>query len=165
MEMREYENPWIYNNEPLASVPNDAQGFVYLLTCVLTGKKYIGKKNFYTHKYSVKTVTIKSGKNKGTKKKKKTKIPIETDWRDYYGSSVEFLQYIDTIGKPNIKRQILHICDSKGMMGYLEAKEQFVRDALIDEEYMNRWIMVRVRKDHLISRKKDDHDDESKEME
>jgi len=46
-------------------------------------------------------------------------------------------------------REILHLCKTKGECGYLEAKEQFVRDALIGESYYNSWIMVRVRKSHI----------------
>lgn len=150
MEYVNYENPWLYKNEPLMLTPDGIQGFVYLLTCLVTNKKYIGKKNFITHKYSVKTIVVKSGKNKGTKKKKKTKIPIDTDWRDYYGSSEDLKNHIEEVGKHNIKREILYLCETKGEMGYLEAKEQFVRDALISEDYFNKWIMVRVRKDHII---------------
>lgn len=149
MENLDYENPWQYESKPLASAPQDAQGFVYLLTCLVTNKKYIGKKNFFTHKYSVKTVVIQSGKNKGQKKKKKTKIQIDTDWKSYYGSSEDFNNHVNSVGKENIKREILYICNTKGEMGYYEAKEQFVRDALVREDYANKWIMVRVRKDHL----------------
>lgn len=145
----EYENPWLYENEPLYKFDENIQGFVYLLTCLVTNKKYIGKKNCKTHKYSIKTIVIQSGKNKGLKKKKKTKIPIDTNWREYYGSSEEFCKHVESVGKLNIKREILHLCTSKGTMGYLEAKEQFVRDALITDDYYNKWIMVRVRKDHI----------------
>ena len=53
------------------------------------------------------------------------------------------------LGHDKFKREILHLCQSKGTCGYLEAKEQFVRGALETEEYYNTWIMVRVRKSHL----------------
>jgi len=49
----------------------------------------------------------------------------------------------------NFKREILHLCKSKGVCGYLEAKEQFVNSVLENDDYYNTWIMVRVRKSHL----------------
>lgn len=145
-----YENPWIYNGEPVEKFEEGVQGFVYILECLVTGKKYIGKKNAVTFKTSVKTITQKNG----IKKKKKTKIPIDSDWRDYYGSSAEFVKHVETVGRINIRRTILYICLSKSEMSYYEAYEQFIRNALLSEEYVNSWIMVRVRKDNLKSIRK-----------
>jgi hypothetical protein len=55
------------------------------------------------------------------------------------------LQY----GPENFKREILHLCKSKGVCGYLEAKEQFINNVLESDDYYNTWIMVRVRKSHI----------------
>ena len=52
-------------------------------------------------------------------------------------------------GKESFSREIIHLCKSKGVCGYLEAKEQFVNGALESEDYYNSWIMVRVRKSHI----------------
>jgi len=46
-------------------------------------------------------------------------------------------------------REILHLCQSKGECGYLEAKEQFIRGVMETDDYYNSWIMVRVRKSHI----------------
>jgi hypothetical protein len=46
-------------------------------------------------------------------------------------------------------REIIHLCKSKGVCGYLEAKEQFNRNVLENDDYYNTWIMVRVRKSHI----------------
>ena len=38
---------WLYENEEYDKQPDDYQGFVYVITELSTGKKYIGKKNFW----------------------------------------------------------------------------------------------------------------------
>lgn len=145
---------WFINGIELtqADIPPDAIGFIYVITELSTGKKYIGKKMLYTNKYSVKTITIKSGPNKGQKKKKKTKIPIWSDWIDYYGSSAELLNTIFKLGVANYHREIIRFCNSKSELSYYEAKEQFITDCLLKpNEYYNAWVMCRVRRSALIS--------------
>ena len=111
-------------------------GFVYQITNLTNGKKYIGKKFFY----SAKTKQVKG-------KKKKIKVP--SDWQTYYGSSDILKQDVLQLGHENFNREILHLCQSKGECGYLEAKEQFVRGVMETDDYYNTWIMVRVRKSHI----------------
>ena len=111
-------------------------GFVYQITNLTNGRKYIGKKFFY----SAKTKQVKG-------KKKRYKTP--SDWQTYYGSSAELSKDVLQLGHDKFKRDILHLCLSKGDCGYLEAKEQFVKGALESDDYYNTWIMVRVRKSHL----------------
>jgi hypothetical protein len=107
-----------------------------LITNLTNGKKYIGKKFFY----SAKTKQVKG-------KRKKYKAP--SDWQTYYGSSDSLTKDVLQYGHHNFKREILHLCRSKGECGYLEAKEQFVKGALESDDYYNTWIMVRVRKSHI----------------
>jgi hypothetical protein len=111
-------------------------GFVYQITNLTNGRKYIGKKFFY----SAKTKQVKG-------KKKKIKVP--SDWQTYYGSSAEVTKDVLQLGHECFRREIIYLCVSKGECGYLEAKEQFVRGALESDEYYNTWIMVRVRKSHI----------------
>lgn len=127
---------WTYNNEPLTEIPDGYEAFVYLITNTVTGRKYVGKKLF---KFT------RTSKKKG----KRVKKQVDSDWIDYYGSNKELLSHVDLFGKEKFKREILYLCKSKGEASYMEAKEQFNRDALISEEYYNEWIMVRVRKSHL----------------
>ena len=128
---------WIYKDSEFTEqdIGND-YGFVYVITHLTTGRKYIGKKFFY----SVRTKVIKG-------KRKKTKT--FSDWQTYYGSNSELQNDVQVHGKENFKREIIHLCKSKGECGYLEAKEQFVHGALETDNYYNSWIMVRVRKSHI----------------
>ena len=128
---------WIYKDSEFTEqdIGND-YGFVYVITHLTTGRKYIGKKFFY----SVRTKVIKG-------KRKKTKA--FSDWQTYYGSNSELQNDVQVHGKENFKREIIHLCKSKGECGYLEAKEQFRNNVLEKDNYYNSWIMVRVRKDHI----------------
>lgn len=127
---------WIYDKKPFEEVPEGIIAFVYLITNTVNKKKYIGKKLF---KFT------RSTKKKG----KRVKKQIDSDWKDYYGSNKELNEHVDLYGKDKFKREILYLCKTKGEASYLEAKEQFAKDALISEDYYNTWIMVRVRKSHI----------------
>ena len=126
---------WLYNNVEFTDV-GEYVGFVYLITNLTNGRKYIGKKNFFFSK----TRTIK-GKRKRSK--------VESDWRDYYGSNKELQADVELLGKDLFERKILKLCKSKGEFGYYEAKYQFENNVLEEDNWYNTWIMVRVHKKHL----------------
>jgi hypothetical protein len=50
------------------------------------------------------------------------------------------------IGETNFSREILHLCQSKNAVNYLELKEQVIRQVLETDEYYNDWIYVKIRK-------------------
>ena len=128
---------WLYNDQEFAeNVIGDNIGFVYIITNLSNNKKYIGKKLF---KFS------RTKKVKG--KKKKTKV--ESNWKSYFGSNEELLEDAKVLGEDNFKREILHLCKSKGTANYLEMKEQILHNALESEGYYNQWISVKVHKSHL----------------
>ena len=128
---------WQYDGKDFTEdLIGDNYGFVYQIKNLTNGRKYIGKKFFY----SAKTKQVKG-------KKKKIKVP--SDWQTYYGSSDTLKQDVLSLGHENFSREILHLCRSKGECGYLEAKEQFIRGVMESEDYYNTWIMVRVRKSHI----------------
>jgi hypothetical protein len=137
---------WFYQDQEVTELPEDCVGFVYIITNIQSGRKYIGKKLAKFSRTTYKTVKLKNGK----KKKKKIRGKIESDWKDYYGSSPNLQADIDTLGKENFKREILHYCTSKALTSYLEAKEQFDRKVLESEEYYNGHIQVRVHGSHII---------------
>ena len=127
---------WVYNNKIFKEVPAKAYGYVYLITNNLTGKKYIGKKLFWFKK----TKVIKG---------KKKRLKVESDWRNYWSSSDEVKADVESFGENNFSREILHICQNKGMCNYLEAREQMDRRVLESNNYYNAQIQCRVHKTHL----------------
>ena len=139
---------WTYKGSIVNELPEDCVGFVYLITNIVTGRKYIGKKLAKFSKTTYKTVKLKNG----TKKKKKIRSKIDSDWQEYYGSSVELTADIVKLGKENFTREILHYCTSKAHTSYLEAKEQFDRKVLETTDYYNGHISVRVHGSHIINK-------------
>jgi hypothetical protein len=94
----------------------------------------------------VKTVLLKNG----TKKKKKTKSLVDSDWKTYYGSSLELQNDIELIGVDNFTREILHICYSKAECSYVEMKEQIINDVLLKPlEYYNAFVGGKIHRNHL----------------
>ena len=137
---------WTYQGSVVETLPEDCVGFVYIITNVLSGRKYIGKKLAKFSKTTYKTVKLKNGK----KKKQKIRSKIDSDWQEYYGSSPNLTKDIDTLGKENFTREILHYCTSKAQTSYIEAKEQFDRRVLESDEYYNGHIQVRVHGSHIL---------------
>jgi hypothetical protein len=139
---------WLYNNQPVETLPEDCVGFVYLITNVTNERKYIGKKLAKFSKTTQKTVKFKNG----TKKKKKIRTKVDSDWRDYYGSSPELTKDVELFGKDNFKREILYYCKSKSECSYIEAREQFSRRVLESKDWYNGHIQVRVHGSHIINK-------------
>lgn len=126
---------WLYNGLEFEYDEN-IFGFVYLITNISNGKKYIGRK--YLTSAGYKTV-----------KGKRKKIRKESDWKDYYGSSPSLQEDVMTQGKESFKREILYLCRSKGECSYIESKEIFLRDAILSDEYYNSWVSCKIQKGHL----------------
>ena len=137
---------WTYQNQIVETLPEDCVGFVYLITNNLTGRKYVGKKLAKFSKTTYKTVKLKNG----TKKKKKIRSKIDSDWQEYYGSSPNLTADVEKLGKENFTRQILHYCKSKAETSYIEAREQFDRKVLESDNYYNGHIQVRVHGSHIL---------------
>lgn len=136
---------WIYKEHPVEELPDNCVGFVYLITNNLSGRKYIGKKLAKFSKTTYKTVTQKNG----IKKRKKIRSKIDSDWREYYGSSPELTADVNKLGTENFSREILYYCKSKSECSYIEAREQFTRKVLESTDYYNGHIQVRVHGSHI----------------
>lgn len=138
--------PWIYKNQPVEALPESCVGFVYLITNLTNGRLYVGKKLTQHSKIRYQMVQLKNG----TKKRKRIRELVESDWRTYWGSSTELTRDIAILGPRHFRREILHYCDSKGQTSYMEAREQFMRGVLLDPLYYNNQIQCRISKKHLI---------------
>jgi hypothetical protein len=136
---------WLYNNEIVEELPDDCVGFVYLITNKANSRMYVGKKLSKFSKTTYKTITQKNG----VKKKKKIRSKIDSDWQEYYGSSIELNKDVESLGKDNFVREILFFCKSKAECSYIEAREQFARKVLESDDYYNGQISVRVHGSHI----------------
>jgi len=129
----DYENPWIYQDKVFTLEQiSDIIGFVYKITNLNDGRFYIGKKLFTRAGYK-------------TIKKKKKKIRVESDWKNYYSSSEELNEDVQKLGKNMFRREILRLCKSKSECTYYEAKYQFELSVLLENTY-NKWIQCRIRR-------------------
>jgi hypothetical protein len=136
---------WLYQDTPVETLPEECVGFVYQITNNLSGRKYIGKKLAKFSKTTYKTVKQKNG----IKKRKKIRTKVDSDWREYYGSSPELTADVIKLGTENFTREILYYCKSKSECSYIEAREQFSRRVLESADYYNGHIQVRVHGSHI----------------
>jgi hypothetical protein len=139
---------WLYQNQTVDQLPEDCVGFVYLITNTTNNRMYIGKKLAKFSKTTQKTVKLKNG----SKKKKKIRTKIDSDWRDYYGSSPELSRDVEQLGKEKFTREILYYCKSKSECSYIEAREQFSRRVLESKDWYNGHIQVRVHGSHIMGK-------------
>ena len=132
---------WTYNGKDFTEdLVGNNYGFVYQITNLTNGRKYIGKKFFY----SAKTKQVKG---------KKKRYKASSNWQTYYGSSDNLTKDVLQLGHENFNREILHLCNSKGEMSYFEAKEQFDREVLLSDEYYNGIINCKIHRTHVRSLK------------
>lgn len=125
------------NSYDWKNVPEDIEpyvGFVYLITNCTTGRRYIGKKLFWTFK--------KQKPLKGQKRRRITRV--QTDWREYWSSCNELQADIAKLGKDKFTRQILSCHMVRFAWSYTEANELFKNDVLSDPGYYNQIIQCRL---------------------
>ena len=135
-----YDNPWTYNGVSFESEDiNEYYGFIYRITNTVNGHDYVGRKYFKTIK---KRPPLKGKKNK-------RRETVETDWKEYWGSSPRLQADIDLLGKDKFTREIIHLCESRGETNYLEAYYQFKEDVLLRENNYNGIIQIRLGKNSV----------------
>jgi len=111
-----YENPWVFKGQPFLSEDiSDKFGFVYLITNIQNGRKYLGRKYFWSFR-----------KPPG----KKRKVKQESDWKRYYGSCPELKEDVKKYGKEFFSREILSLHTTKGTCNFEETKQLFLNNVL-----------------------------------
>ena len=116
---------WTYQGKEITEIPDEYEGFVYLITNLTNNQKYIGKK---LAKFKTTKPPLKGKKNKRRGYK-------ESDWKTYYGSSDRLNADVAELGEKHFTREILYLCKGRGEMSYIEAREQFDRRVLETDEY------------------------------
>ena len=111
-------------------------GFIYEITNLTNNRKYIGKKQ---------CLSVKKRPPLKGKTKKRHQI-VETDWRTYTSSSNELNNDISILGIENFLFKIIMWCNSKWELSYHEAKLQFEKEVLLNDEYYNGIINLRIGK-------------------
>ena len=139
---------WLCEGTQIEELPDDCVGYVYLITNNVSGRKYIGKKLAKFAKTTYKVVKLKNG----TKKRKKIRSKLDSDWLTYYGSNHELIKDVEELGAENFTREILFFCNSKAACSYIEAREQFNHKVLESDDYYNGHIQVRVHGSHIKSK-------------
>ena len=113
-----YTNPWLYNEKPFESDDIlDYFGFVYLIDCDTTGRKYIGRKYFWSFR---------------TPKGKSRKVKSESDWKNYYGSCPELKEDVEKYGRESFSRTILSLHKTKGKTNFEETRQLFTNGVLTE---------------------------------
>lgn len=132
---------WIYDNEEFTSeMINNHIGFVYEITDLVNGMKYIGKKKFISK--------VTKAPLKGQKRKRKSFK--ESDWLNYYGSSEQVKALVEEHGRDRFERKILRLCDSLGEMSYFEMWYQMDQHVLLyPNKFYNSFVGGKIHRNHL----------------
>lgn len=127
------DNPWTYKGAEIHSIDDvpAAMGFIYMITQLSTGKRYIGRKLLT----SASTKQVK-GKVKKTRK--------ASDWLTYWSSSPTITAWIKEAGTSDFKREILSFCKSKGSLAVCEELALYSVGALESDEWLNMNIRARI---------------------
>ena len=88
---------WSLNGVTVDEPPEKAVGFIYRITRLDTGRKYIGKKLLQFRR---------TKQVKGVKKK----VLVESDWKTYYGSNQTVKDEVAALGEDKFKREIIKFC-------------------------------------------------------
>ena len=114
----DYENPWTYEGSTFTSADiDDFFGFVYRITNLQNGRKYIGRKYF-----------TQCRKLRGSRRKRTS----ESDWKSYYGSSKELAEDRKLLGSNCFRREILSLHTTKGKVNYEETRQLFLHNVLTE---------------------------------
>ena len=114
----DYENPWTYKGTTFTSADiGDFFGYVYCITNLKSGRKYIGRKNFQQHR-----------KHRGSRRKRTS----ESNWKAYYGSSKELNEDRKLLGNSSFKREIISLHRTGGKVNYEETRQLFLNNVLTE---------------------------------
>ena len=123
---------WLYQNKEikeLTDMPEGSFGFIYEVTHLPSGKKYLGRKQLISVTKKVlgkKELALITDKRAS---KKKTVIK-ETDWKTYHGSHPEIKQLIKDKKQSEFTREILIFVSTKKQLTYYEDKYLYMKGVI-----------------------------------
>lgn len=114
--------------------PDTHHSFVYRITNLNTGLKYIGKKMLWS--------TIRKPPLKGKKRKRIVVKP--SDYKTYHGSSETLKADILKNGTDHYEREVLEIASCKWEAAWLELMYQLKENVLFNDDYLNGIVHIRL---------------------
>lgn len=132
---------WLYKGSELTDdmIPAKAEGFIYMITHRPSGRRYIGRK-------------LLTKAHRRQQNKKIIRSRVESDWREYWSSSPEVKQMVESEGTDNFVREILLFANTKGQLNYLEEKFLYCVGALESEDWMNSNIRSKMYKRNILNK-------------
>jgi hypothetical protein len=137
---------WLQKNTEVTEdiIPDEAVGFIYMITHIPSGKYYIGKKSLE----SVRTVKIGKRELQKIKEERKAvgmggraplkkKVRKASDWEKYYSSNEWIIEQVKEGKADEFKREIIQFCNSKKSLSYYEVYWMFKYDVLLDHNCLN----------------------------
>ena len=124
---------WLYKDKQinqLSDMPEPQPfGFIYEVTHIPTGRKYLGKKQLISiqNKPLGKKELAALTDKRASKKKQVTK---ESDWKTYYGSNPEIKSLIKQGKQSEFSREILIFVPTKKLLTYYENKFLFINEVI-----------------------------------
>lgn len=140
---------WLYKGKEITSIeqmPEDVFGFIYEVTHIPSGKKYLGRKQLiYNRKKKIgkrQTERLKEERKAAGEKNwwtvpKYEYVKKESDWKTYYGSSKDVKKLLEEGTEEEFIREILDFSFHKKQLNYKETKLLFERGVLEKDEYIN----------------------------
>lgn len=110
---RKLMTPWMFDGQPVESIPDGMYGFVYEIVNKVNGKRYIGRKYFWSV----------SGKGKKA-------ITKESNWTNYFSSSADIKNDLKEYGTAAFDRTIIAFFANKRDVDYGEVAIQFAKNVL-----------------------------------
>lgn len=132
---------WLYKGNVLTDemIPDKSAGFIYIITHLPTGRRYIGRK-------------LLTKAHRRQKNKKIIRSRVESDWREYWSSSPDVKQLIEEEGTDNFVREVLVFAQSKGQLNYLEEKFLYYVGALESDDWLNSNIRSKMYKRNILNK-------------
>ena len=124
---------WLYKDKQineLSDMPEPQPfGFIYEVTHIPTGRKYLGKKQLISvqNKPLGKKELAALTDKRASKKKQVVK---ESDWKTYYGSNPEIKSLIKEGKQSEFKREIIIFVATKKLLTYYENKFLFINEVI-----------------------------------